>query len=133
MSLKDPKNKLAFLSMPAPASYVAGLGRGCVPLFSQVLVIDRKTTVPLDSQHDRILALPEKVPRKKSSRTSSHLRISPNLLTLYLPSFEKRNPQSSQPESSHPLAKLAPNEAKMKLPTPNNSKTPTTNMGCSQG
>ncbi|KAJ2928272.1 hypothetical protein H1R20_g8821, partial [Candolleomyces eurysporus] len=25
---KDPKNKLAFLSMPAPASYVAGLGRG---------------------------------------------------------------------------------------------------------
>ncbi|KAJ2916896.1 hypothetical protein MD484_g3518, partial [Candolleomyces efflorescens] len=28
MSSKDPKNKLAFLSMPAPASYVAGLGRG---------------------------------------------------------------------------------------------------------
>ncbi|TEB19568.1 hypothetical protein FA13DRAFT_1646684 [Coprinellus micaceus] len=28
MASKDPKNKLAFLSMPAPASYVAGLGRG---------------------------------------------------------------------------------------------------------
>ncbi|KAF6757076.1 PRP1 splicing factor, N-terminal-domain-containing protein [Ephemerocybe angulata] len=27
-SAKDNKNKLAFLSMPAPASYVAGLGRG---------------------------------------------------------------------------------------------------------
>ena len=26
----DKPNKLAFLSMPAPASYVAGLGRGCV-------------------------------------------------------------------------------------------------------
>ncbi len=27
-------NKLAFLSMPAPASYVAGLGRGCVFYYS---------------------------------------------------------------------------------------------------
>ena len=28
MATKDKSNKLAFLSMPAPASYVAGLGRG---------------------------------------------------------------------------------------------------------
>ena len=30
MATKDKSNKLAFLSMPAPASYVAGLGRGYV-------------------------------------------------------------------------------------------------------
>lgn len=28
MAANNNKNKLAFLSMPAPASYVAGLGRG---------------------------------------------------------------------------------------------------------
>jgi hypothetical protein len=28
IAAKDESNKLAFLSMPAPASYVAGLGRG---------------------------------------------------------------------------------------------------------
>lgn len=38
-------NKLAFLSMPAPASYVAGLGRGYVPLhrvylLSRILELD---------------------------------------------------------------------------------------------
>lgn len=32
MAAKDKPNKLAFLSMPAPASYVAGLGRGSVQL-----------------------------------------------------------------------------------------------------
>jgi pre-mRNA-processing factor 6 len=30
LTMASNKNKLAFLSMPAPASYVAGLGRGCV-------------------------------------------------------------------------------------------------------
>jgi pre-mRNA-processing factor 6 len=32
--MADAKNKLAFLSMPAPASYVAGLGRGYILLQS---------------------------------------------------------------------------------------------------
>ena len=49
-------NKLAFLSMPAPASYVAGLGRGCVHI--TVWNYDASTyfiSELLALQHDPIL------------------------------------------------------------------------------
>ena len=60
-------NKLAFLSMPAPASYVAGLGRGCVfRNFSKALA-DR-ILVLLDSPLVQISVLQGKVPQRRSSR-----------------------------------------------------------------
>lgn len=66
------KNKLAFLSMPAPASYVSGLGRGCI-LFS-LLPISFSHLLPvvhLASQRVLILVLLEKAHLRKSLRKSS--------------------------------------------------------------
>jgi pre-mRNA-processing factor 6 len=58
--MASSKNKLAFLSMPAPASYVAGLGRGCV--FSISFQCQYSLfAVPLVSPHDLISVLPVKV------------------------------------------------------------------------
>lgn len=64
------KNKLAFLSMPAPASYVAGLGRGWV--LSQLMSHhSREFSVHLVSLPAQISALRGKGPQRKSSRMYS--------------------------------------------------------------
>lgn len=68
MAANNRPNKLAFLSMPAPASYVAGLGRGCV----QFRISGRSANIvhlvlPV-SQHVQISVLRERVPLRKSSR-----------------------------------------------------------------
>ena len=62
-------NKLAFLSMPAPASYVAGLGRGYALLVTVLqLCADAHFQVLLVSQPAPISVPPEKVPLLRRSR-----------------------------------------------------------------
>lgn len=72
MASKKP-NKLAFLSMPAPASYVAGLGRGYVLNITFATQDSHKSSslVLQDLPHVLTLVRHEKARLLKSLRTSS--------------------------------------------------------------
>lgn len=68
MAANNRPNKLAFLSMPAPASYVAGLGRGYVQFRISGRIANIVCLVLPVSRHVQILVLRERVLLRKSLR-----------------------------------------------------------------
>jgi pre-mRNA-processing factor 6 len=96
MAANNKPNKLAFLSMPAPASYVAGLGRGYAQLNDYPTKANMHSSVPLVSRLVQISVLRVRDPPKKSLRT--HHLYFPFKFTYSCISSEARAKRGEEPD-----------------------------------